>query len=154
MTETVTIRDRIFERCPECKRLTKAVRCRYCGKQCKSVRSLWLHEKHCPSNPVGLCKFSKKPYSECTEENEWGNECVYRHYVDEAPGSFSHCRDAEKELPFCERWRRDNWLMGGYKGSGDPHDNTDYFIAAMELEIRATMTPDAVKPPWWEEEAP
>ncbi len=147
MSETVTIRDRIFERCPECKRYFGKVRCRYCGKPYKVPHALFTHEQHCASNPEGICRISARPYSECTEDNEWQHQAPT---WDEGETGTSSCLPDGSYPPWCERYRRDNLLLA----EPDPtlsKDYRKYVIDPLLQEIRATMTPDAVKPPWWEE---
>lgn len=136
-TETVTIRDRIFKRCPECNRLTKPVRCRYCGKKYKSASGLFWHEEHCPSNPLGICKTSKRPFRECNTDNEWQHEKDIN-----IKGGLSWCNRYGEDVPWCEIWRKNNWLIQ----CDEPV--VSYGVESCKADIKATMAPDAVKPPW------
>jgi hypothetical protein len=145
--ETVIIRDRIFTRCPECKRLSKPIRCRYCGKQYKSPAGLFAHEDRCVSNPLGFCRIGQCLYRECSQESGYEFSPMKSSYPDGDPSSPCDYKDTDE--PACKVLRENNWLLGGYKLAG-PDDTYEHVDRIMD-EIKSTMTPDAVKPPWMKE---
>ena len=74
--ERVIRGDRIFKRCPECRRYSGKVRCRYCGKEYRTPSGLFRHEKRCYSNPLGICGACRQAWNNC--KCYMGDECDER----------------------------------------------------------------------------